>query len=126
MSRPRKPTALLKLEGAFKNHPKREKEREHEPQVVEPLGDPPDSLDEAEQARWNEIAAMAPWATYADRIIVEELARLWMMSRRRTATPAHGKRLDWCLSRLGLTPSDRSKVKAPPKREEQNPYAELA
>lgn len=126
MSRPRKPTAVLKLEGAFDKNPKRGKEREHEPEVTEPLGDPPEVLDEAVCARWMEIARMCPWATYADRIVVEELAKLWAMSRRADYTPAHGKRLDWCLSRLGLTPSDRSKVKAPPKQAEKNPYAEFA
>jgi hypothetical protein len=56
---------------------------------------------------------MAPWVTFADRLAVEELARIWTMRRRGTAGPADGKRLDWLMSRLGMTASDRSKVRMP-------------
>ena len=76
MARPRKPTKYLKLVGAFKKNPKRLKEREGEPEVTAPLGDPPDRLDEAEKARWHELAADMPWLGGADRVAVEPVLGL--------------------------------------------------
>ena len=126
MSRPRTPTTVLKLRGAFKNHPEREKERENEPEVTEPLGAAPDKLDESQTARWNEIATWCPWLTVADRVLVELVCRLWTASRNNTASPADYKTLLSALAHLGMTPVDRSKVKVSAKKTPKNKFRELA
>lgn len=127
MPRPRKPTAVLELSGAFKHDPQRRRAREFEPVVEAPLGEPPEYFNEARAARWREIAAQCYWATFADRIIVERTAVLWQLWRDGMATPPQEKMLDANLVRLGLTPSDRSKVKAPAKaKPSANSFAKLA
>jgi hypothetical protein len=126
VSRPRKPTQVLKLSGAFKRNPKREKEREGEPEVVEPLGEPPEQLNEAQSARWHEMAGWCSWLTVADRPMVEVVAKLWQAVRDGTASSPDLKTLVACLSHLGMTPVDRSKVKVPGKKPKPNKFGELA
>jgi hypothetical protein len=126
MPRPRKPTRTLELTGAFRKHPERRQERENEPQIDEPLGDPPDCLNEAERARWLDIAGMYPWLNFSHRLIVEQAARLWALERSGKAKTGDSKLLQTAIRILGGTPSDSSKVKMPPKPADTNPYAELA
>jgi hypothetical protein len=45
MARPRIPTAVLELRGAFKNHPSRLKDRKYEPLVSTSLPEPPTSIE---------------------------------------------------------------------------------
>ena len=110
MGRPRKPTNVLEMRGAFVKHPERRKARAHEPEVTRGLGDPPQTLNESEQARWRELGDWCTWLTIVDRPIVEQTCRLWQLERDRKATPADSKMLAANLSHLGMTPVDRSKV----------------
>jgi hypothetical protein len=55
MARPRTPTALLELRGAFKNHPSRLKARKYEPIVTSALPDPPHTLPKPVKAAWLEM-----------------------------------------------------------------------
>ncbi|HKR56322.1 MAG TPA: hypothetical protein VJS20_08470 [Gemmatimonadales bacterium] len=126
MARPRKPTSVLRLTGAFKNHPERERDRENEPVVTEPLGEPPDKLDEAQAARWNEFAGWCPWLTVADRFVTEMACRLVMKIRNGEAKAPEYAILRGYLSDLGMTPVARSKVKVPGKLERKNAFKELA
>lgn len=112
MSRPRTPTKVLEMRGAFQRNPKRRKEREHEPQVTAPLGKPPDCLNEAQRARWEEIAKWCTWLMQPDRLLVELIAREWVRVRD-NAADADQKLLLAAMARLGLTPTDRSKIYAP-------------
>ena len=111
--RPRTPTQVLKIRGSFEKHPERAKEREGEPTQWEPLGEPPQHLDEAHQARWREIAGWAPWLGDTDRPLVESTCHLWMAIRNGTAKSADYALLTANLSKLGMTPVDRSKVRMP-------------
>lgn len=119
MSRPRTPTKVLKMRGAFERNPKRGKEREHEPQVDGPLGDPPETFDEAQRARWVEIASWCPWLTVADRPAVELVCRLWVTMRAGQFKAADYVGLMNCLGRLGMTPVDRSKVRMPSAKDDK-------
>ena len=125
MARPRLPTTVLNLRGAFKNHPERKKDREGEPEVYEPLGDAPDCLNEAQIARWNEIAGWCSWLTVADRVVVELVARLWQALRDGTAKPPDVKSLLTGLVHLGMTPADRSRIKVPGKKPKANKFGAL-
>jgi len=126
MGRPRKPTEYLKLVGADKKNPKRLADRANEPVATEALGEPPDCLNEAQRARWAEIATWCPWLRDADRIGVEEAARLWQDVRDGKAKPTDRKLLASYLMHFGMLPADRSKVQAPPlKPKKKNAFGEL-
>ena len=66
MARPRKPTAVLEMTGAFRRNPDRKKARESEPKTAGPIGPPPAHLSEPSSFGtklveiWNELAAQAP------------------------------------------------------------------
>lgn len=144
MARPRTPTNVLDARGAFKEHPKRLREREGEPQDDRPLGDPPDDLDEAERAAWHEMAEQAPPGvlTAADRTLVEMAARAlaevrnpWaeVYDRKKGEVVEFRKGFDSraagilyrCLAAMGLSPSDRSKVSVPEKEKPKSGFDEL-
>jgi hypothetical protein len=127
MARPRTPTAVLKLRGSIKRHPGRYREQNRqEPQGLGPLGEPPTCLDKAQGARWHELAAMYPWLTFADRGIVEQTVRLWMVERSGQAKASQSKLLQQCWRLLGGTPSDRSKVAVPPvPMKDENPFTKF-
>jgi hypothetical protein len=112
MARPRKPTAELELRGAFRKDPQR---RRVDPET-NPLGEPPPGMSEEIQARWFELAEQAPLGVLRsrDRVILECAA--YLLHRRRTVTDwpmAEQAQLTKCLSLMGMTPSDASKVHAP-------------
>lgn len=81
--RPRKPSKVLELSGAFDKNPKRR--RAGEPEDNRELGDPPAYLPAEALPCWVEIAQMAiPGVlTYADRYAVEIAARLMAKYRSR-------------------------------------------
>ena len=114
MSRPRKPTKILELSGARKS---RLRQRADEPQPTGPIGEPPEHLLEPEADAWREIAGILPdgVAGMSDRIALERLARLIHMARSQPAdwTSAREKDLASYLSRFGMTPGDRGKLRIP-------------
>lgn len=113
MGRPRKPTRMLELSGAFDKNPQRRRAREGEPRVDKPLGPPPAYLDASEKERWDDVAKMGPWLTASDRLPTEIVARLWARVVRREANPAEYKILESTAAHLGLNPVDRTKVLQP-------------
>lgn len=117
MARPRKPSALHAITGALEHDRARFVDRANEPHDDRALGPPPDRMEPAERAAWLEIERLAPWLTYPDRIAVEVTAGLLARFRQAGAglmEPPKLTRLETMLGRLGLTPSDRSKVAARP------------
>jgi hypothetical protein len=143
MSRPRKPTALLELNGAFAKNPSRRRERENEPVPEGPLGPPPeDWVKGAEHSQtfvellkaWDEIVNEAPFGvlTSSDRDHVE--ATCYLKHKIRRAARGYGKctsgdyaQLNKCLSQMGLIPSERSNVQGKKKQPEvANEWARLA
>src|SRR5688572_24240769 len=55
VARPRTPTAVLELKGAFKKDPKRKKAREGEPVVEAPIGVPPKHIGEVAKSVWRRV-----------------------------------------------------------------------
>ena len=119
MARPRTPTKVLDMRGSFKAHPERKAEREGEPEIEEPIGDPPKSLKVAEKKLWIEIIEVLPEGvlTAADRWNLEIACRMMYKLRKADANAGEIGILQKCLSNMGLTPADRSKVKMPAKKE---------
>lgn len=128
MPRPRKPTALLELSGAFRKHP--ERKRPNEPKPTGPLGAPPSRLSPDDRVAWFELDAINPAGvlTNADRWLVELAARLMARLRQHGLGGENGlsagqlAQLNRCLSQMGMTPADRSKVSVIVAREEPNPF----
>ncbi len=125
MPRPRKPTDSLELSGAFRKNPQRA--RPPEAKSRRPFGTPPTHLSEADKAVWSEIEADLPRGvlTSADRYVVELLARLVAKLRADWLTGTEMSQMTWCLSHLGMTPSDRSKVLAPEVEPDVSPMDEF-
>lgn len=126
MARPRKPTAVLELKGAFKANPSRGKARKNEPKPDGEIGEPPALLGEPEQELWRELAMVGSWLTAGDRLILEIACRLMVMFRANTLDGGGISKLITALSKLGFSPTDRSKVNAPGAKEpEADPFAEF-
>ncbi len=118
MSRPRTPSNVLELKGAFDKNPQRRRE---EPKVEPGLGDPPDHFEDSRRAVWLEIEAMAPAGVLSrsDRLAAEMLADL--LARFRAGgkfTSADRRDMLAILSRFGMTAADRSRVAAPPPKDQ--------
>lgn len=117
MTRPRTPTNVLKLRGADKNHPARIKERDNEPQNVNPVGDPPENLNETEQSAWHQIVRESIEGVLgeADRIALEQACKLYAKSKEGDLTGQEHTQFFRYLSQFGMMPADRSKISIPQK-----------
>lgn len=112
MPRPRVPGAKAKATGADVLHPSRFKDRT-EPKST-PLGAPSDVLSDDERRCWESFKREMPWLMESDRTLVEVACRL---RARMWGDPNMGvqalAQLRMCVSAMGGTPSDRSKVTSP-------------
>ena len=115
MPRNRTPKAVAEVTGQTRNHPRRFAGRQ-EPQVP-PLGEPPARLSAEHKAVWRQFAADMPWLGRPDRALVELTTRLVVKCEQPDASLAFRSELRRCLSAMGGTPVDRSRVKAPEERE---------
>jgi len=126
VARPRKPTAVLELTGAFQKDPQRK--RPYEPQPTGSLGEPPVDFDDVLKALWRDLVRMVPPGvlTNADRWLVELACRTMREVKSGQALAAEKNLLLSCLSRMGLTPADRSKIAVTQEKEELDELAQLA
>jgi phage terminase small subunit len=113
MGRTRTPTSVLKLRGAFINHPSRGRDRENEPIITSALPEPPKYLALATVAMWRKMKSRGYWLTSADRFLVEIAATL--MARYRADELRFGdvSQLIGLLGKIGFSPSERGKMKFP-------------
>jgi len=130
MSRPRLPADTLAARGAFNNRPGRAAEREGEPVPTEGIGDPPDRLPEPVRAAWAEIVASCHEGVLArpDRLAVEVAATLLAELRENPAGFKTSRLtvLQNLLSKFGMTPADRQRVRATPPKQASRPLTGLA
>ncbi len=129
MGRPRKSTAELERNGSFEKHPERKAARQNEPKPEGPLGPPPKCFDpesyngEKLIAIWNELVSQAPPGvlTSSDRAHLELAVRLYHRIRTNpSAKIGDFNRLSELLGKMGMNPSDRSKVNIAPLRPGDN------
>jgi hypothetical protein len=113
MARPRTPTAVLELRGAFKNHPSRLRERKYEPLVTTALPEPPKYLTKATTATWLEIQSRGYWLTNADRFLVEIAARFMADYRTDKLKSGDVSLLIALLGKIGFSPNERGKLNLP-------------
>jgi len=123
MARPRKPTAHLELVGAFQKNPNRA--RDSEPVSEDPIGEAPDRLSDLQAEAWDYLVdcCAAGVLTKMDRAYLElcaiELAFVWSYNAAlqdpESKLPHRGsgsltKDIASMLGKLGMNPSERSKV----------------
>lgn len=124
MPRPRTPLAVAKVTGAAIVQPGRIAAR-REPKAY-PLGKPPRRLSPVEAEAWAELADEMPWLSRSDRTIVEVAAKL---KARLMTDPDMGvnalAQLRMCISSMGGTPADRSKVATGGDDDGDDPAAEF-
>jgi phage terminase small subunit len=125
----RKPTAVLAMSGSLSKHKDRLAARANEPVPDPKLGNCPTHFDEGQKLLWKEIVSQIPpyVATKSDRLLIELAVRLLEKIRNdgKVILDAEGKtvriiacapttvaQFQKCLSQLGLSPADRSKIQA--------------
>jgi hypothetical protein len=113
MARPRTPTAVLELRGAFKNHPSRLKDREFEPVVATDLPEPPKYLTTATAGTWLELKARGHWLTTADKFLIEIAATLMARYRINELKSGDVSQLIGLLGKIGFSPVERGKMDLP-------------
>jgi hypothetical protein len=115
MGRPRSPTALLQLRGAFKHDPSRLKARQYEPIVTTPLPEPPPNLPKPVKAAWQEMKLRGWWLTSADRFLVEIAATLMTRYRLSKIQSGDVSQLIGLLGKIGFSPKERGSMNLPTK-----------
>jgi hypothetical protein len=123
MARPRLPQDVAAATGAIVKNAGRFKGRSAP--KVQPLGAPPRRFTEAQRAAWESFSVEMPWLAKPDRAVVELASRLRAAMEADPEFPISGfAQLRMCLSQMGGTPTDRSKVAAPDE-ETDDPAAEF-
>ena len=115
----KKSLSLLKLSGGLKNHPGRYKDRTDLTPCPDGIGEPPSHISIARKNIWAELIAQLPAGhlASADRFLLEIVTGLMAKQRNRRTLITKGELslLLNALSKLGLTPVDRSRVIIPVK-----------
>lgn len=135
MARPKTPSNVLALKGAYKKDPQRKPDPTTEAAPKGDVGSPPEYLESDVKAVWHEIVSLACPGVLgdSDRLTLE-LAATLMAEFRRGGRDDNGRplftdsrlsRLQAALGSLGMTPADRTKVKVPPKAPPSNSFADL-
>lgn len=115
--RPRQPLGLAKVIGAVERSPGHYQGRK-EPKV-DPVGEPPEELTDAEKQMWAVFVSEIPWLGRSDRTVLELACRLRVRLRQDFEMGVNAMaQLRMCLSAMGATPADRSKVSVPDEEEE--------
>lgn len=117
MGRPKKPTSQLEIVGAFKKNPDRR--RDSEPVCNDPVIMLPELSDDGQKAwAFLESTAVPGVLTAMDSaylaLVAESLADVWYGDSKTITDRA---KVGAMLGKLGMTPSDRSNVIVPKKRE---------
>lgn len=125
MGRHRQPDALAEIKGATRANPQRY--RNETPRCEIPFGDPPAHLTRDAKKAWQEIEAgcIPGVLAGADRVLVETAAILLAQMRKSPDDFPAAKlgHLIGALARLGMTPTDRTRLQVPKAPEDANPFA---
>jgi phage terminase small subunit len=123
----KKSLTLLKLSGGLRNHPGRYAGRSDLASCPDGIGEAPAHISIARKHIWAELIAQLPEGHLqsADRFLLEIVTYLMSRQRNRRSLITKGEisLLLNALSKLGLTPVDRSRVIIPVKPQ-KNAYSE--
>jgi len=120
MPRPRTPALKAKATGATIIHPGRHKDRKA-PKLV-PLGRPSDHLKDGGVVAWEGFKRELPWLTEGHRALVEVASNLRgrLIDGDEVGVNALSL-LQVCLSKLGATPTDETKLNLADDGDEADP-----
>ena len=110
MPRPRLPEMKAKTSGADAKNPQRFRDRKT-PKTARKLGEPYVRMTDEQKVYWAEIQMEMPWLCSADRPLVRLACQYIAMMDEGTLATTAASTLGSILSKLGATPTDRSKVK---------------
>jgi hypothetical protein len=113
MGRPRSPTSVLQLRGAFKINPGRFKDRKNEPLVTTALPEPPRRLPKPVKLAWLEMQSYGWWLKSADRFLVEIAAVLMARYRIDELKSGDVSQLIGLLGKIGFSPNERGRMNFP-------------
>lgn len=127
MGRPRKPTAILELTGAYKKNPDRAEHRVNEPLPSNDVGDPPKYFNEFLAEIWNELLENAAPGVIkrSDRVSLEAWCQVIAFIRIGAATPAMYTVHKAYAQQFGMTPAARSLIDVP-QEDNGNEFAQAA
>lgn len=118
MANPRSPVAKAKVTGAAAKNPQRHRDRKNP--KADDLGAPSTFLNEHGLRAWEAFRRELPWLKESDRSLLEVVCTI---RGRLLAGDDVGIQalslLQSCLTKLGATPADRSKVSVPDGEEEE-------
>ena len=115
------PVAKAKITGAATRNPKRHAKRADP--VNGPLGGPPAHLQLFAKRAWDRFRAELPWLTSSDRALLEVacIIRAEMLQGQIVGIQKLNT-YQAVLSKLGATPTDRSKVNVPDEEPEKDEF----
>lgn len=121
MGRPRKPTRVLEITGAAKNHPARIAARGNEPKITAGIGDAPAYLTSHAAEKWAEIVSDPDYGQVLNASHRETLGHYCLLHQRfvedvlgeRTMTASERQTYHSLAMQLGRTPAAQSKVSVP-------------
>lgn len=119
----RKALAELEASGATKVNPGRYADRKNTPKPTAPIGTAPKHLSPEQKAAWKEVIKFAPNGVLsgADRALLEiTVHQLVEFRAGRLIRASEIGTLITCLSKLGMTPSDRSRLSVPGDKDQLN------
>ena len=123
MSRTRTPKAIAIITGQADKHPERFNERVDPP--VGAIGPAPKTLGPIERAAWNSFAIEMPWLCASDKWIVGLASQLSAQTHETDCRISIYAQLRLCLSSMGGTPADRSRVQWNEDDPDQDPASEF-
>lgn len=121
MGRPRKPTRVLEITGAAKNHPARIAARGNEPKITASIGEAPAYLNSHAAEKWTEIVSDPDYGQVLNASHRETLGHYCLLHQRfvedvlgeRTMTASERQTYHSLAMQLGRTPAAQSKVSVP-------------
>lgn len=113
MARPRTPKAKAAVTGRDQHDKKRFKGRK-EPKVEDDIGGPSSWMTAPQNKVWNQFRAELPWLNGSHRALLEiaTVLRTRLTAGEEVGVQALGA-LRQCLSAMGATPADATKVSVP-------------
>lgn len=113
MARPRTPRAKAAVEARDKKDPGRFKNRK-EPKVAAGIGPAPAWMKPEQKKVWDKFAAELPWlnASHVALLEIATVQRARLVAGEDVGVQALGL-LRQCLSQMGATPADASKITVP-------------
>lgn len=116
----RVPTEIKKLRGSYRTTP----EKKFEPMPTAAIGLAPKYFNQDERDCWNEIKRIIPENVLfeSDRLCIEMASRILAKFRRREdLSPSEWNKLASCISLMGMTPADRTRICAAPSENKKDP-----